>query len=159
MASIGRRVSQARLDKRLTQGKLGHALGMDRTAVVRIESGARRVSATELVALASILDRPVDWFVAESPPSVVSRRADTSVGGRSVVLDRWIEQLARDVSFLVDQGVLADLSERPTLDLPSDLSGSEALAGEARGLMGVPGGPLIDLQRASERVAWVPQLM
>ena len=136
----------------MTQAQLGHAVGLDRTAVAKLEAGARKVSATELVALASTLDRPIDWFVVESPASVVSRRADASVGGRSPVLDRKIERLARDVLFLIEQGVLAGEGERPALELPAEVSGAEALASEARHLMNVPDGPICDLQRACERI-------
>jgi len=149
---IGRRISQARQAMAMTQAELGHAIGLDRTAVGKLESGTRKVSATELVALASALDRPIDWFVVESPPSVVSRRADTIVGGRSPLLDRKIERLARDVLFLIEQGILADASERPALEPPTDVSSAEALAIEARQIMNVPDGPLCDLQRACENV-------
>jgi Zn-dependent peptidase ImmA (M78 family)/DNA-binding XRE family transcriptional regulator len=152
IVDIGRRISQARQDLGMTQADLGQAIGLDRTAVAKLEAGARKVSATELVALASTLDRSIDWFVVESPPSVVSRRADISVGGRSAVLDRKIDRLARDAQFLIEQGILADAAERPALELPNDVSGAEALAAEARLLMNVPDGPLCDLQRASENV-------
>ena len=149
---LGRRISQARLEADMTQAELGRAVGLDRTAIAKLETGARRVSATELVALASALDRPIDWFVVESPPSVVSRRSDTLVGGRSRVLDIKIDRLARDLAFLIDQGILTDASTRPALELPSDVAGAEALAVRARSLMASSDGPLCDLQRACERV-------
>jgi Zn-dependent peptidase ImmA (M78 family) len=136
----------------MTQAELGHAMGLDRTAVAKLEAGTRKVSATELVALAAALDRPIDWFVIESPPSVVSRRSDASVGGRSPVLDRKIERLARDVLFLIEQGVIADDDTRKALELPGDIYGAEDLAATARQLMNVPDGPLCDLQRACENV-------
>ena len=152
LTDLGQRIGQARLEAGLTQAELGRAVGLDRTAIVRLEAGTRKVSATELVALASALDRPIDWFVVESPPSVVSRRSDVLVGGRSRVLDIKIDRLARDVAFLIDQGILADASTRPSLELPSDVSGAETLAARARDLMASPEGPLYDLQRACERV-------
>lgn len=136
----------------MTQEALGRAIGLDRTAVAKLEAGVRKVSAAELVGLASALDRPIDWFVTESPPSVLSRRADASVGGRSLVLDRRIERLARDVQFLSERGVLAGERERPALPPPGDVGDAEALATEARQLMQVPDGPLCELQRACERV-------
>jgi Zn-dependent peptidase ImmA (M78 family)/transcriptional regulator with XRE-family HTH domain len=151
-ADIGRRISQARQEAGMTQADLAHAVGLDRTAVAKLEAGSRKVSATELVAIASSLDRPIDWFVAESPPSVVSRRSDAAVGGRSQMLDVKIDRLARDMVFLLDQGIFADASERPALELPSDVAGAELLAGHARRLMAVSDGPLCDLQRACERV-------
>jgi Zn-dependent peptidase ImmA (M78 family)/transcriptional regulator with XRE-family HTH domain len=149
---LGRRISQARVEADMTQAELGRAVGLDRTAIAKLESGARKVSATELVALASALDRPIDWFVSESPPSVVSRRSDVLVGGHSRVLDIKIDRLARDVAFLIDQGILIDAGTRPALELPSDVAGAEALAVRARGLMASSDGPLYDLQRACERV-------
>jgi Zn-dependent peptidase ImmA (M78 family)/transcriptional regulator with XRE-family HTH domain len=140
------------MDADMTQAQLGRAVGLDRTAIAKLEAGIRRVSATELVAVATALDRPIDWFVVESPPSVVSRRSDAAVAGRSRVLDLKIDRLARDIAFLIQQGVLADASQRPALDLPSDVAGAEALAAQARGLMAIPNGPLCDLQRACERI-------
>lgn len=136
----------------MTQADLGRAVGLDRTAVAKLEAGVRRVSATELVAIASALDRPIDWFVVESPPSVVSRRSDRSVGGQSMALDIRIDRLARDVAFLFDQGILIGTYERPILELPSEIAGAEALAAQVHSSMGVPDGPLYDLQRACERV-------
>jgi hypothetical protein len=43
------------------------------TAVGKTGSGNRKVSAIELVRLASALDRPIDWFAGSSPPAVVNR--------------------------------------------------------------------------------------
>lgn len=149
---LGRRISQARLEAEMTQADLGRAVGLDRTAIAKLETGARKVSATELVALAAALDRPIDWFVVESPPSVVSRRSDGLVGGRSRMLDVKIDRLARDLAFLMDQGILTDANTRPVLELPSDVAGAESLALRARSLMGVSDGPLFDMQRACERV-------
>lgn len=151
-SDLGQRIAQARQEADVTQAELGRVIGLDRTAVAKLESGARKVSAAELVAIASALDRPIDWFVVESPPSVVSRRSDALVGGRAPALDIKIDPLARDLAFLIDQGILTDASERPALQLPSDVAGAELLAAQARQLMAVSGGPLYDLQRASERV-------
>ena len=152
VVDLGRRISQARLEAGITQVELGHAVGLDRTAIAKLEAGSRKVSATELVALAAALDRPIDWFVDESPTSVVSRRSDPSVGGQFRALDVKIDHLARDVTFLIKQGILAEAPQRPNLELPVDVAGAEALAMRARELMAVPGGPLHDLQRACERV-------
>lgn len=149
---LGRRIAQARAEAEVRQTDLAVAVRLDRTALAKIEAGTRKVSATELVAIAAALDRPIDWFVSESPPSVVSRRTDPAAGGHSRALDLKIEQLARDVAFLLAQGVLQDAGTRPSLAVPSDLDGAEQLAADARALMGVPSGPLEDLQRAAERV-------
>jgi transcriptional regulator with XRE-family HTH domain len=150
--SLGERIAQARGEADVTQTDLAATVRLDRTALAKIEAGTRKVSATELVAIAAALDRPIDWFVSESPASVVSRRSDTAVGGHSRVLDLRLEHRARDLAFLMEQGGLQDAGTRPSLDVPSDLEGAEYLAERARALTDVSAGPLEDLQRAVERV-------
>lgn len=133
----------------LTQAELAGELGLDRTAIAKIESGKRKVSATELVRLAAVLDRPIDWFVVESPPAVVSRRTDPAAGGRSGLLDRRIERLARDVEFLETEGVLPAIEDR-RMEMPTTVAEAEEAAAQARDWMDVPTGPLVDLQRHCE---------
>ncbi len=146
---IGRRIAVAREDVGLTQAELGGEVGLDRTAVAKIESSKRKVSATELVRMAAVLDRPIDWFVTESPPAVVSRREDPAAGGRSGLLDRRIERLARDVEFLETDGVLPEAETR-RLSMPETVDEAEAAATQVRSWMGATAGPLIDLQRHCE---------
>jgi Zn-dependent peptidase ImmA (M78 family)/transcriptional regulator with XRE-family HTH domain len=149
---FGQRIAQGRTEAEMTQADLAEAVGLDRTAIAKLEAGSRHVSATELVAIAYAVDRPIDWFVTESPPSVISRRSDPAAGGHSRLLDLAVDGIARDVAFLADQKVLSYTAERPSLELPIDLASAESLAGQARDLMGSPAGPLLDLQRAAEGV-------
>ena len=72
LADLGQRITEAREDAGKTQAELANLVGLDRTAINRIEAGTRKVSATELVAIAAALERPIDWFVVDSPASVVS---------------------------------------------------------------------------------------
>jgi Zn-dependent peptidase ImmA (M78 family)/transcriptional regulator with XRE-family HTH domain len=146
---IGERIAMARNDAGLSQGQLAMDLGVDRTAVAKMESGARKVSASELVRLATALDRPIDWFVTESPPAVVSRREDRSASGESRLLDRRVEGLARDVDFLRIAGVLRHLEVRH-LSMPQTFDEAEAAAAQAREWIGVQHGPLLDLQKYCE---------
>ena len=148
---MGPRIALAREDLGLTQAELAGELGLDRTAIAKVESGKRKISATELVRLAAVLDRPIDWFVVESPPAVVSRREDPPTGGRSGLLDRRIERLARDVEFLETDGVLPAVEER-RLEMPETVTEAEGAAAQARVWMGAAPGPLVDLQRHCEAV-------
>ena len=124
-ADLGRRIADARTEAGTTQADLAATIGIERTAVVRIESGERKVSATEVVAIAEALDRSVDWFFTESPVAVVSRRRDPAVGGFSRALDRALESAARDVAWererLVEnelrQGELFEFGERFAVEL------------------------------------------
>lgn len=151
-AAIGERICRAREDLGLTQAELAtHVGGIDRTAVAKMESGRRKISASELVRVAAALDRPIDWFVSESPPAVVSRRNDPAAGGESRLLDRTIERLARDVEYLEREGVLPAIEDR-RLTLPESVDAAERAAAEARRWMRVAPGPLLDLQRHCEAV-------
>ena len=150
-AQIGRRIAAAREGLGLTQAELARAIGVDRTAIAKIETGRRKVSASELVRMATALDRPIDWFIVESPPAVVSRRHDPAAGGLSKALDRTIERLARDVEFLEGQGVLPAV-DVPKIAIPESAEAAEDAARQVRELVGSGVGPIHDLQRSCERI-------
>jgi Zn-dependent peptidase ImmA (M78 family)/DNA-binding XRE family transcriptional regulator len=133
----------------MTQAEVAASAGLERTALVRIEAGERKVSATELVALADILGRSVDWFFTESPPAVVSRRRDPAVGGFSRTLDLALEHAARDVAFLSRRGIVSS-AERAAVATPTTYQDAEDLARNVRAEAGVPDGPLRDLQSLAE---------
>lgn len=149
-ADLGRRIADARTEAGMTQADLAARVGLERTALVRVESGERKVSATELVIIAGALDRPVDWFFVESPVAVASRRRDPVVGGFSRALDRALELTARDVAFLEGRRLLS-WAERPSArEAPDSFESAEHLARDIRAEAGLPEGPLLDLQSAAE---------
>jgi Zn-dependent peptidase ImmA (M78 family)/DNA-binding XRE family transcriptional regulator len=150
-ADLGRRIADARAEAGMTQADLAARTGLERTALVRIESGERKVSATELVAIAGTLDRPVDWFFADPPAAVVSRRRDPAVGGFSRILDRALENAARDVAFLEDRRLLPS-AERPVRNALASFEDAENLARSVRAEAGQPDGPLLDLQSVAENL-------
>ncbi len=148
-ADLGQRIAEAREASGATQAELAAGVGLERTALVKIEAGTRKISATELVALAHALSRPVDWFFSESPTAVVSRRRDPAVGGFSRRLDLALEPAARDVAYLADRRILT-YSGRATRKVPESFDDAENLAGSVRAEVGQPAGPLLDLQSVSE---------
>jgi Zn-dependent peptidase ImmA (M78 family)/transcriptional regulator with XRE-family HTH domain len=148
-ADLGRRVADARTESGMTQADLAASIGLERTALVRIESGERKVSATELAAIAGTVDRPVDWFFTESPVAVVSRRRDPAVGGFSRTLDRALEIAARDVAFLESRHLLPS-AERLARKAPESYEDAEAVARDVRVEAARPDGPLLDLQSVAE---------
>ena len=149
-ADLGRRIADARAEAGMTQADLAASIGLERTALVRIESGERKVSATELVAIAHAMDRPVDWFFTESPIAVVSRRRDPAVGGFSRILDRALELAARDVAFLEGRHLLSSTERPPARKAPESFEDAEDLARDVRAEAGQPDGPLLDLQSVAE---------
>ena len=148
-AELGRRIAVARADAGITQADLAAGVGLERTAIVRVETGERKVSATELVSIAEVLGRPVDWFFTESPAAVVSRRRDPAVGGFSRKLDFALELTARDVAFLTRRRVIPT-ARRSVFQTPTTYLEAEDLARHTRVRASLPDGPLRDLQSACE---------
>jgi len=64
---IGQNVQRARYLRGLTQIDVAAAIGVDRTAVSRIEAGTRSVAATELLALAELLAVPIAELLKAAP--------------------------------------------------------------------------------------------
>jgi Zn-dependent peptidase ImmA (M78 family)/DNA-binding XRE family transcriptional regulator len=151
-ADLGRRIAEARVEAGVTQVGLAAGIGLERTALVRIESGERKVSAIELVAIAGALGRPVDWFFTEAPVAVVSRRRDPAVGGFSRALDSALELAARDVAFLEDRALLSSADRPAARRTPDSYAGAEDLARDIRAEAGQPEGPLPDLQSFAENL-------
>ncbi|MFI9466642.1 helix-turn-helix domain-containing protein [Streptomyces sp. NPDC052492] len=153
-AEIGSRIAQTRESAGLSQGELASRIGVDRTAVVRMEQGERKVSALELFRIAETLDAPPAHFLTQPPAALVSRRktldspADAATRD-SYRLDIRLEEHARNAEWLVTEGFLAP----PHLD---DLLGHTevdptALAREARRVAGIPPGPLGPMASVAER--------
>lgn len=152
---LGARVAEAREALGVTQASLAEDLGIDRTSVVRLEAGSRKVSAGELARVAQFLRRPIDWFVLESPPAVVSRRRDSGrVHEAGVDLDLALDAAARDVQFLLDRKLLRWPSH-DVLAVPATHEESEALAAQVRAELSVEEGPIRDLGAAAAQLGLV----
>jgi Zn-dependent peptidase ImmA (M78 family)/DNA-binding XRE family transcriptional regulator len=148
---LGQRVADARIESGLTQADLATAVGLDRTAVAKVEAGARKISAVELARLAEVLGRPLEWFVAELPDAVVSRRSAPGAQ-HSLRLDRAVEKVASDVEFLVEQAILNPVATGPRLTSPRDLAGAERAGEQVRAALHLDDGPLLEIGAAAERL-------
>jgi transcriptional regulator with XRE-family HTH domain len=109
---IGARLGEARRAAGLTQDQFAERLGLDRTAISKIETGTRRVGALELTRMADVLGQPIDHFLTQPPPVLSGRQpvleenestATTSAFLVQARLGAWL----RDVRQLLDLGVLA----------------------------------------------------
>ena len=65
---IGQRLRFARESRQITQESAGAALGLQRSAISLMESGQRQVSTLELIRLAELYGRAIEWFVAPRIP-------------------------------------------------------------------------------------------
>lgn len=152
MDDLGQRVAEARSTRGLTQAQLAAAAGVDRSALAKIETGLRRVSAVELVAIARELRRRVEWFVEPGPPSIVSYRTSRPELAPQAIDDK-LEQIVRDVEFVVGYvPELVDNQPEPRT-VPRTVTDAERLAVEARSLLGLSSDqPAVDLDRLVQRV-------
>ncbi len=151
-STLGERIAAARKELDLTQEHLAGRVGIERTALGRIEKGERKVSAIELVNLATALDTPLAWFVRDPLPAVVSRRSDAGPTHESTArLDRALELFSGDVASLFAAGTIEAAVDRPTWQTPRSHTDSERIAGEVRSHLGVGSDPLYEVAGIAER--------
>lgn len=151
---VGIRVREARVAAGLNQSQLASLIGVDRSALVRVESGQRQVSALELFRLSEALVVPVAHFVSAPPPAIVSQRADLDEDAQAATRDRFrldavLEAHARDADFLRSGGYLPAGRTLPAAQV-TDAERARRLARSARDLIGIPSGPLPGMAEVCE---------
>lgn len=146
---VGDQVSQAREDAGLTQEDLARQIGLERTALAKVEKGRRGLSSLELARLAESLGRSIQWFVTASPPAVVSRRASQLKPPNAI--DLLVESFARDVELLIELKALKPRKLTPD-PVPQSHDEAESLAAAARKRARVPAGPLDNLLAVADRL-------
>lgn len=144
---LGERVAEARAEAGLTQAQLATAVGMNRSALAKIETGTRRLSAVELVAIARELRRRVEWFVEEGPPSIVSYRM-SSAGVATQQIDTELDRIVRDVEFVVGHVPSLVAGQPAQASLLDSFAAADELAIEVRARLGLRiDEPVYELQR------------
>lgn len=139
---VGARIAASRRARGLSQEELAGMVGLERTAITKIEVGRRHVNSLELTRLAEVLDRPLQSFVSDPPASIVSRRAAISGGRNDQASDFAIEDVARDVQVLVDVRAMSPNQAKGSLRaiVPGeDGWGPEEAAVKARSIIGEDG--------------------
>ena len=69
---VGSKVRALRLERQMSQEKLGDALGLTFQQVQKYEKGTNRISAGRLQRIAAILEVPVSVFFADTKPSAAA---------------------------------------------------------------------------------------
>lgn len=143
-AEVGTRVAVARERSGFTQRALADRLGLNRSAITRIELGQRQVDALELAKIADVLGRSVEWFLTEPPATIASHRTGLSAGTDVQRLEDELERTSRDVELLLDIGALTMDKAAPQPGVTT-LDEAERSAAQARSKLGIPEGPVTDL--------------
>lgn len=133
---LGRRIADARRYVGLTQYECASRAGMGRTVLAKIETGSRNVGAMDLARLADVLDMRIEWFFEDAPPTVVSRRGAAESSVPATRMDRTVERLAREVTFLRSILDPFDLPSTPERPVPFTPQSAEVAAVEVRGRLG-----------------------
>lgn len=146
-AEIGERVAEARLVAGFSQGELATRLELDRTAVVRMEAGDRRINALELYRLAEALRVPVAHFLSRPPAALVSRRSSLEENADEASraryrLDTRLEEHARNAQWLMSHRFLTPSPLSIGMTRGHDATDPVRMARTARQCMGAPQGPL-----------------
>lgn len=157
--ALGARIREARQRSYMSQAELGGRIGLDRTAVNKIECGTRKVTALELADIAEVMDVRLSSFFEDPVPALVSHR---SSGGLEVVdsmIDGLLEDIAHEVEFVASLGVDAlgfdgtEVPEEAGISRDPDLADPESLARSARELMGCSETqPILDISAAVAQV-------
>jgi Zn-dependent peptidase ImmA (M78 family)/transcriptional regulator with XRE-family HTH domain len=134
---IGQRIADARGRSGLTQAALAAAVGIDRSALAKIETGTRRVSALELARIADAVGQRIEWFVEDAPAAIISRRNLQEPGAPSPAVDAYIERIARNVEFVGAHDNELRLESPEPLQRPGSTKEAEASAAAARTMLGL----------------------
>ena len=159
--TLGRRLREARENRRFTQGQAAKAIGVSRTALVHIESGKRSLSTLELSELAKLYHRSAaDFFVedenqlsgAEDPLLIIHRLPPELVNDPEVnrQVSRCVELCAIGVDLETTLGI-QDPINLPTYELRAPARPFEAtrqgerVAEAERRRLGLGYGPIADM--------------
>jgi transcriptional regulator with XRE-family HTH domain len=97
------RIVAAREQVGASQAELGLHLGLDKTAVSKLEQGKRAISSSELARIAAFCGKPMSWFFDEEPGLVAQFRGVgiTDVATRRDV--QWLAEFADAYSYLDEE--------------------------------------------------------
>ncbi|AGL15200.1 helix-turn-helix domain-containing protein [Actinoplanes sp. N902-109] len=157
--TLGSRIRDARKRADLSQEELGQSVGLDRTAINKIENGMRKVTALELSDIGAALGVRMFTFFEEPGPALVEHRSNQGLDTADSQIDALLARFADDVEFVASLGVdalwrdAADAVSQAGVTRPSTNAEAEALAAKARELMGLsPEEPLLQLSESVGKI-------
>ena len=160
--NLGERIRQARERADISQSGLADLISIDRTALNKIESGLRKVSALELADISAALDVTMSSFIEEPVSALVSHRSSGGMDTTDSKVDHLLANLAADVEFvdsLVPQKLAISQYASALGALPypaqslTSAHDAEDLAARFRRLVGLSSSdPAKDLASLCERV-------
>lgn len=149
-ADIGQNIQRARYRRGLTQAELATAVGLDRTAISRIEAGSRSLAATELARVAAVLGVPAGDLLQPAPARPHAPNLTRMLMRAATVTANDEPQLAWFLDLVEQAAAAAPASALPALSkrlhtLPPDAAGELAARWARRRLTLDPAAPLTGL--------------
>jgi Zn-dependent peptidase ImmA (M78 family)/transcriptional regulator with XRE-family HTH domain len=129
--TIGERLREARKSIQLNQEAAAQAIGLDRTALVKIEKGARNVTGVELHKFARLYRRDPDEFLRDEPLQEDPFTTLGRINGNAPV--EWNDEISQNLEILKEAVKLKDLlgdqirSTPPSYQLSTPSSYEEAV--------------------------------
>jgi Zn-dependent peptidase ImmA (M78 family)/DNA-binding XRE family transcriptional regulator len=157
--ALGERIREARKRAGMSQEDLGRAIGLDRTAMNKIEGGIRKVTALELSDIGAAIGLRMSTFFEEPVPALVAHRSSQGLDTADSQIDALLATFANEVEFIAALGVdelgldAAGAVSQAGITQPSTNAEAEALAARARDLMGIS--PQEPIRQISDSVARV----
>jgi Zn-dependent peptidase ImmA (M78 family)/transcriptional regulator with XRE-family HTH domain len=132
LEELGTRLRRAREAVGYTQEESARALGLDATAVAKMERGRRGVGALELKRLASLYGTSVEDLLedplaeGEVPLTVAMRATTEALGPKAGAMKRRLQRIVADDRWLREGSAdEADIQGFPALDVPENLGDLE----------------------------------
>jgi transcriptional regulator with XRE-family HTH domain len=100
MGDEGARLRETRKSQDLTQQELAFRSGINREKIAKIETGTRRMSATDAAYLSLALGVRTDDLVGRPGPRARFRLSDPAQETQAQVVAEWFEDYVKDVFFL-----------------------------------------------------------
>jgi Zn-dependent peptidase ImmA (M78 family)/DNA-binding XRE family transcriptional regulator len=158
---VGRRLSTARRQKRLTQEQVAALVGVARTTIVAIEKGERRVKPEELLAFVEVYEREIGDFVRPLPTMELAiaqfrgpaYKNEEDIENIEPYINR-LEELARnylELEELLGKSLKDKYPPQVQHIESSGITGAEATAISERNRLGLGDGPLSILRELLEQ--------
>lgn len=126
---LGARLRRAREQAGYTQQVAGQALGLDDTAIAKMERGRRGIGALELKRLASLYGMSTDDILGdpiaegEIPLTIALRATVAALGPKAGAMKRRLQRIVADDRWLRNGTSEPDIPKFLALDMPGDLGG------------------------------------
>lgn len=137
---LGERVRDARTRKGMTQDELARQVQLDRTAVNKIETGLRKVSALELSDIAAAIGIRMASFFEDPTPGIVSHRSSQGLETVDSQIDVLLAGITGEVEFVEALNPFIHLAEEQPWEHPASAAEVEFMAERARTLLGFSSG-------------------